>query len=389
MAYFEGTPQSLAEAVDQLLASRDTIRANFTSIGIANQNADLADLAEASFKVVSGYDAKADKVQPSATNNVALLSEDGNLVDSGKSLTPEGIGADPAGAGVYSSFKRIPENADLNDYTACGYYGCDTAARAATLTNCPTATQFIMIVSLGGGVGNGEAIGTSTWEYRVQTIVVFKGPIYSRAIRSDGSGAIAYYDWQQFARTTDTVDSANKVVAYNDDSAAVQIGWGGSSLDASTLYRLAGYTSDGKIKEATTNAVLSLLGISIGTWTPTVSGAASYSTQKGYYVTIGKMVIISFTIYGIFAGDTTARISVDGCPFSTSNNTSGGGHLSGYTAASNIIFTGWQASANGKFYAVGQETGTTGGNKWGSNAIYQKASGEFSAAGSIAFIMNE
>ena len=67
------------------------------------------------------------------------------------------------------------------------------------------------------------------------------------------------------------------------------------------------------------------------------------------------------------------------------NQSSGGGHLSGYTAANNIIFTGWQISRDGGIYAVGQEITTSGTNKWGSTAIYQKASGDFSADGTLMF----
>lgn len=121
-------------------------------------------------------------------------------------------------------------------------------------------------------------------------------------------------------------------------------------------------------------------------WTPTVSGAASYSTQIGRYVKIGDVAIVSFAVYGTFAGSTTERIKISGCPVTPAgNHFGGGGDLSGYTAASNIIFTGWKANANGNIYAVGQETGTTGTNKWGTEYIYQKASGGFSASGTIAF----
>ncbi len=121
-------------------------------------------------------------------------------------------------------------------------------------------------------------------------------------------------------------------------------------------------------------------------WTPTVSGAASYSTQIGRYVKIGDVAIVSFAVYGTFAGSTTERIKISGCPLTpVGNHFGGGGDLSGYTAASNIIFTGWKANANGNIYAVGQETGITGTNKWGSEYIYQKASGGFSASGSIIF----
>lgn len=128
----------------------------------------------------------------------------------------------------------------------------------------------------------------------------------------------------------------------------------------------------------------------VGSWTPTVSGAASYTTQTGWYIRIGDMAVVTFSVYGTFAGSTTSRIYVSGCPLSSTNNhAAGGGNLSGYTAASNIIFTGWNASANGNFYAVGQETTTTSANRWGKTEIYQKASGDFLASGTIAFTVSD
>lgn len=123
-----------------------------------------------------------------------------------------------------------------------------------------------------------------------------------------------------------------------------------------------------------------------GEWVPTVEGAGAYSTQTGRYVKIGDMAIISFSVYGTFAGDTTARIKITGCPITPADNfAAGGGNLSGYTAAANTVFTGWNIASTGAIYAVGQYTGTTETSKWGSTGIYQKASGDFLAAGTIAF----
>lgn len=64
---------------------------------------------------------KADKVTPSATNNVALLSADGNLLDSGKQLTPVAIGAAPSGYGL-GSYSRDLSGIDLNTVTQNGWY---------------------------------------------------------------------------------------------------------------------------------------------------------------------------------------------------------------------------------------------------------------------------
>lgn len=176
------------------------------------------------------------------------------------------------------------------------------------------------------------------------------------------------------------------VVDYTNSDKVIKVGWAADAVGISDIKHIAVYTNNGNIKDATEAGVLSLLGISSGTWTPTVSGAASYTLQTGRYIKVGDMAIVSFSIYGTFSGDTTAQIKVSGCPLTPADNmASGGGHLSGYTAAANIVFTGWNTNINGNFYAVGQETGTTGTNKWGSTAIYQKASGDFSASGTLMF----
>lgn len=120
-------------------------------------------------------------------------------------------------------------------------------------------------------------------------------------------------------------------------------------------------------------------------WTPTVSGAGSYSVQQGQCIRIGDTAIVSFAVYGVFAGSTTAKVSISGCPFTPANNTScGGGDLSGYTADAGIVFTGWRTNTDGNFYALGQNTGASG-YKWHSSNIYQSASGDFSAGGTIVY----
>lgn len=121
-----------------------------------------------------------------------------------------------------------------------------------------------------------------------------------------------------------------------------------------------------------------------GGWTPTVEGASNYTLREGHYAKIGNSIaLISFAIYGTFSGSTTSRIKITGCPIvSATGQDAGGGNLSGYYSASNVVFTGWNINKAGAIYAVGQQTGTTGAT-WGSTAIYQKASGDFSASGMI------
>lgn len=124
------------------------------------------------------------------------------------------------------------------------------------------------------------------------------------------------------------------------------------------------------------------------TWTPVMSGASSYTLQAGQCIKINNFVILSFQIYGSFSGSTTASITITGAPYTPANShVAGGGHLSGYTvSAATDVFTGWEMGINGKIGAVGQHAaGTAGGNKWGDASIYQKASGDFAASGTLMF----
>lgn len=102
---------------------------------------------------------------------------------------------------------------------------------------------------------------------------------------------------------------------------------------------------------------------------------------------MGNLVLIQFYAYGTFSGSATEKFSITGCPFSPVAGSGGGGVLSGYTSAANIIPTGWQIDREGDIWATGQATGTDGA-KYNSDAIYQKASGDFMVTGTIAFRVN-
>ena len=245
-------------------------------------------------------------------------------------VTPASIGAMPENAGLWN-FTDIPSGADLNDYTACGYYKYSYDEGSFSIQNSPVSAAFTMQVINACGYDDHDAIAGHALKYRLQKLTTWQGDEYVRQAYTDSSGSVTYGAW--------------KTILNNG-----------------------------------------ALGITSGSWTPTVFGAASYTIQTGRYIKIGDMAVVTFSVYGTFAGSTTGRIKVSGCPLTPGENiTAGGGDLSGYTAASNIVFTGWQCNKNGSFYAMGQETGTTGTSKLGSTAIYQKTSGEFQASGTIAF----
>lgn len=356
---------------------------------------------------------KIDKTKPTVSNNVALLDSTGNIIDSGKQLTPEGIGADAAGTGLYAGFIEIPANSDLNNYTACGYYHQGDSNTGGGIANNPSGDAFILIVSNSLGYPEHDDISDKTWRYRLQRVIDLRGREYVRAINTNGSSTITFGDWHEFAYTTDTVDIAKSVVDYNKSDKYIKIGWNGDSLTTSNLKYLAGYNSEGNIKDVAVEAVVSLLypyygftsndgGLSLGNqdilnvvysprvirfgiWTPVIEGVSSYLYQTGWYLTIGSTCVLGWYAYGSFAGSTTSVFKITGCPFTPLQTSGGGGGCSGYTSANNIIFTGYELRKNANIYAVGQETSTSSPNRWQSTNIYQKASGDTSSYGTIAF----
>lgn len=124
--------------------------------------------------------------------------------------------------------------------------------------------------------------------------------------------------------------------------------------------------------------------ISTGSWTPTLSGMSSYSYQRGWYVKIGDVAIVSFSVWGIMAGSNTEQIKISGCPLVPADGGySGGGSLSGYYTDNGAAFNNWAVSTDGSFYAYGQISGS--GDKWETPNIFQKAEGECGGGGTIMF----
>lgn len=293
MANLDGTQNTIPDAVDRLLSARDTIRANYMAMGLTDATADLETLATASFEVLTGFNNKADK-----------------------------------GTGLWG-FTDLPSGADLNDYTACGFYKYSYDDSTFSIQNSPARAAFTMQVMNACGYGDHDAIGGKALKYRLQKLTTWQGDEYVRQAYTDSSGSVTYGAW--------------KTILNN------------GALD-----------------------------ITSGSWTPTLSGMSSYAYQKGRYLKIGDIAIVSFTIWGIMAGNNSEQIMISGCPFTIANSGyAGGGHLSGYYTTDDVTFSGWKASTDGGIYACGQSSGI--GNKWGSTGIYQKTSGECGGGGTLMF----
>lgn len=166
-------------------------------------------------------------------------------------------------------------------------------------------------------------------------------------------------------------------------------GKGGPTIDvAGTRINLTGEVFiDGNIFHQTSdgNAWNSLPDIYSTAWTPTLNNVASYTLQNGCYATIGSLTIVSFRLKGTFDDNTGSALTISGCPVKPeSNYAAGGGNLSGYHAADNIVFTGWAIDVNGNIKAMGQWA-TTKDNARYTGTIYPRSGATFDLAGTIAF----
>ena len=155
-----------------------------------------AEAESAANEAVSAVASKADKAQPSAANNVALLSADGNLLDSGKQLTPEAIGAAPAGYGLggtdATQLADVPENEsgnkDLNLAVNNGWY---YIYNSQNYDNFPGTSD-------GGPDGGYHVMRVDTFRTLTQTIYFgyqdWAGCIIKR-YQYHGTGAWSEWEW--------------------------------------------------------------------------------------------------------------------------------------------------------------------------------------------------
>jgi len=104
-----------------------------------------------------------------------------------------------------------------------------------------------------------------------------------------------------------------------------------------------------------------------GTWTPSIGGTATYTTQNGRYTRIGRVVYFEFQlqILLILTGSTT---TVTGLPFTAANNSAFGGHAIYYASLASSITTliGYVGTTN-----IVLQSSTAAQTSVGSNAIFK------------------
>lgn len=153
-------------ANDASAAAQSATDAESSAASAATSASEAASAAE---NAVAG---KADKTTPSAAGNVALLSSDGNLQDSGKQFTPAGIGAAPDGYGLGTTQGMdIPTNEsgarDLNLATNNGWYYIYNSENYVNFPGSseggPNAGYHAMRVDAFRGVTQTIYMGYQTW----------------------------------------------------------------------------------------------------------------------------------------------------------------------------------------------------------------------------------
>lgn len=157
----------------------------------------------------------------------------------------------------------------------------------------------------------------------------------------------------------DTADSNHTITASWNETAKTSASW------------LACWTQD-HISNIKTDDVRTSMGITYGSWTPTIYGAAvnSYTSQQGWYLKVGTVVVVGWYLYAKFAsGQTSNKYIIQGLPYTPAAAGSGGGVCSGYYSANQVNFSGWYAGRNGRIYGYGITNGAAG-NKWAEEKIF-------------------
>lgn len=275
---------------------------------------------------------------------------------------------------------------DGKSFSHTGTLANDRATVTLTRQMCAVAGEVACQLTITHG---DEILGSARFFLMVQEAAIPTDPDLSASeltafqeLRNQAPGWVSAAS-ESAAAAANSAASAASVVETHDQNLsahATLLAGKANICPAAAPGNLAGLGTSGQLMD---------LGfrVNVGTWTPVVSGAKSYSSQIGTYCHIGNLAILQFSVYGSFGGDVTEKISITGCPITPESVSGGGGTLSGYTAAANVVFSGWSLSRAGVISPVGQETGTSASHKYSSDQIFEKASGDFSASGTIAVRM--
>lgn len=208
---------------------------------------------------------------------------------------------------------EIPANANLNtvDYIKVGNYYCSQNVNAATLTNSPTTSAFMMQVysPLSTTIDNES---TGTWVYRFRVLQVYTGARYTQYIYSNGTaGNFTYGDWYLTVESEadGIVGSTTKPVYLNNGritegstyAGGTKVTLNGTAKGASTasFYAPTAAGTAGQILKSTAGAP---------TWDSITNKAATLTS--GSLVTVATIAGTDITVKLPAASDSVAGATI-------------------------------------------------------------------------------
>lgn len=232
------------------------------------------------------------------------------------------------------------------------------------------------------------------------TTATYGRTILTNTINSDTDKAVTPYGVSQAVSTLNS--NINKIATQT------------ATTTTKGMVQLANTITDNDTKAATPGAVkdaieAALGGTSLyGTWTPTMTGATSYDTQKGWYMKSGNIVTIGFYIVAYTSNNTTnGLLYISGVPFTASYDAAGGGictaydvdvlNMCGYLAQSSFYkqpiadktFAGWNLSAGSDRKILGMGSSTILGSNSDTaaqTALKYPSNSRVEASGTICYM---
>jgi hypothetical protein len=131
-----------------------------------------------------------------------------------------------------------------------------------------------------------------------------------------------------------------------------------------------------------------------GTWTPALTTTAAlkqYTSQRGWYTRVGKVVTIGFNIgVSCNSGYNSTPIAIAGLPYIPLQNAFGGGVMFGTYVNAGFCFEAWCATTGGQITPRLQPcNNTSAGNlQIASTAYYPSGAGTLTLGGTITYLIS-
>jgi hypothetical protein len=187
----------------------------------------------------------------------------------------------------------------------------------------------------------------------------FSGNIKSSQSAGTGARYTVYQDATNWSYIDYGADAITRwITGNNSGGTSSQLSLGSTSSVNGSFTEKFQFASNGNFSIQVANAGItfnnssSIGGTTLndyesGTWTPTVGGTATYSSQTGTYTKIGRFVCCEFDLL-ISSIGTGSVGSISGLPFTSTGTTNGKGGSVGYFSglANNFVFVTLRIDSN-------------------------------------------